>query len=98
MDIWKLVPNYLDPVFKRFFRMYRYVFELLIDYLREVPEMKTTTGGLEPIPLEKQLMVTLWYLGSLETLNKFADRFGIGEAYVIECRNSHFGNFEISHA
>jgi len=54
-----VVPSYLDPVFKRFLRMSRYVFELLVDYLREVPEMKTTPGGLEPIPLEKQLMVTL---------------------------------------
>lgn len=33
-------------------------------------------------------MITLWYLGSLETINKIADRFGIGEASVIDCRNS----------
>lgn len=33
-------------------------------------------------------MVTLWYLGSLETINKIADRFGIGEASVLDCRNS----------
>lgn len=33
-------------------------------------------------------MVTFWYLGSLETINKIADRFGIGEASVLDCRNS----------
>ena len=29
-----------------------------------------------------------YYLRSLETINEIADRFGIGEASVIDCRNS----------
>ncbi|CAG2227928.1 unnamed protein product [Mytilus edulis] len=61
----------------------------LVDYLKDVPELNTEgPGGIEAIPVDKKIMITLWYLGSLETINKIADRFGIGEASVIDCRNS----------
>ncbi|XP_071138421.1 uncharacterized protein [Mytilus edulis] len=84
-----VVPNYLDSVFKCLFRMSRPVFQQLVDYLKDVPELNTDgPGGIEAIPVDTKIMITLWYLGSLETINKIADRFGIGEASVIDCRNS----------
>ncbi|XP_033731771.1 putative nuclease HARBI1 [Pecten maximus] len=44
-------------------------------------------GGLEPIIIEEQLYITLWYLGENDTIQKIADRFGVGEATVTQCRN-----------
>lgn len=54
--------------------MSRPVLQQLVDYLTDVPELNSKgPGGIEPIPVDKKIMVTLWYLGSLETINKIAD-------------------------
>ncbi|XP_033747150.1 putative nuclease HARBI1 [Pecten maximus] len=83
----EVIPMYTDEVFRRLFRMSRDTFSVLVDFITECPDwQRHHTGGYDPIPVDKQLYVTLWYLGGTDTINKIADRFGIGEASVIECR------------
>jgi transposase len=38
------------------------------------------------VPVEKQVLIALWYVGSLDTIGKIADRFGVSESTVIMCR------------
>jgi hypothetical protein len=38
------------------------------------------------VPVEKQVLIALWYVGSLDTIRKIADRFGVSESTVIMCR------------
>lgn len=59
----------------------------LCAYLKDCPELnQTQTGGKEPISIEKQILITLWYFGGQDTVRKIADRFGISESSVIICR------------
>lgn len=44
-------------------------------------------GGREPISVEKQLYVTLWYRAGSDSIIRIADRFGIAESSVGVCRN-----------
>ena len=38
------------------------------------------------VPVEKQVLITLWYVGSLDTIRKIEDRFGVSESTVRMCR------------
>lgn len=63
-------------------------FEILCNYIKNVPELAVEgSGGKEPISVEKQLLLTLWYLGSLDSIERIADRFGISASSVIRCRS-----------
>lgn len=44
-------------------------------------------GGRKPLTVEKQLLMTLWYLGSQDTVHRIADRFGVSESTVLKSRN-----------
>jgi hypothetical protein len=44
------------------------------------------TGGSDVVPVEKQVLITLWYVGSLDTIRKIEDRFGVSESTVRMCR------------
>lgn len=69
--------------------MSRSVFQQFVDYLTAVPKLYSKIpGDIEPITVERKIMVALWCLGSLETTNEIADRFGIREVSVINCRSS----------
>jgi len=83
-----VVPQYEDEYFRRFFRMSRQTLQALCGYLLYCKELTVKgTGGREPITIEKQLLITLWYIGSLDPIVRIADRFGVSESSVIMSRN-----------
>ena len=83
----ELITHYDDESFRRMFRMSRATFERICTYLRDCPELQPTqTGGSDVVPVEKQVLITLWYVGSLDTIRKIEDRFGVSESTVIMCR------------
>lgn len=88
--IENVVPFYDDLSFRRMFRMSRSTFNILCDYLKDCPELQTQGKGKEPVSVEKQLLFTLWYVGSLSTINKIADRFGVAESTALVCRDKIF--------
>jgi hypothetical protein len=82
-----VVPFYES--FRRKFRMSKGTFHILSQYLKDLPEFSYDhPGGKEHVSVEKQLLMTLWYLGSCDTIDKIGDRFGISTSSVIRCRNS----------
>ncbi|XP_033730552.1 putative nuclease HARBI1 [Pecten maximus] len=82
-----VIPEYNETEFRRMFRLSRETFQKMSSYLKDCPELVVGgTGGREPIAVEKQLYVTLWYLGGSDSIIKIADRFGISESSVVLCR------------
>ncbi|XP_033725238.1 protein ALP1-like [Pecten maximus] len=81
------ISRYTDEVFRRLFRLSRDTFHIFVSFIKECITEKENMGGLEPIIIEEQLYITLWYLGENDTIQKIADRFGVGEATVTQCRN-----------
>lgn len=67
--------------------MSRDTFNISVDYLQNCPELHTHGRVKEPVPLEKQVLMFLWYVGTLDTINMIADRFGVSESTVIVSRN-----------
>jgi transposase len=53
------------------------------------------TGGSDVVPVEKQVLITLWYVGSLDTIRKIEDRFGVSESTVRMCRERVTGGAKI---
>lgn len=83
-----MVSKYSDSDFKRIFRLTRPTFDTIIGFLQDCHELVVEgQGGREPISVEKQLYVTLWYLGGSDSIIRIADRFGIAESSVVVCRN-----------
>ncbi|CAG2218803.1 putative nuclease HARBI1 [Mytilus edulis] len=83
----EIIPQYDEESFRRMFRMSRATFDRICTYLRDCPELQPTqTGGSDVVTVEKQVLITLWYVGSLDTIRKIADRFGVSESTVIMCR------------
>lgn len=86
-----VVSRYSQEEFKRMFRLSRPTFESILNLLNQCPELYVHGhGGREAIPPEKQLLVTLWYLGGTESIIKIADRFGISESSVVLSRKRVF--------
>lgn len=83
-----MVSKYSDSDFKRIFRLSRPTFDTIKGFLQDCHELVVEgQGGREPISVEKQLYVTLWYLGGSGSIIRIADRFGIAESSVVVCRN-----------
>lgn len=83
-----MVSKYSDSDFKRIFRLSRPTFDTIKGFLQDCHELVVEgQGGREPISVEKQLYVTLWYLGGSDSIIRIADRFGIAESSVVVCRN-----------
>ncbi|XP_060064932.1 putative nuclease HARBI1 [Ylistrum balloti] len=82
-----VVPLYSEAHFRRMFRMSTATLDTLCDSIADFPELKKDgSGGKESVPVRTQLLLTLWYLGGLDTVIKIADRFGVSESTVIMCR------------
>lgn len=89
-----VVPQYFLDDFKRFFRLSRTTFETICEHISGYQELLPSwTGGREFIPVEKQLLIVLWYISSQETLNRIADRFNVAEVSVVRCRDRVFHVF-----
>ncbi|XP_052696058.1 putative nuclease HARBI1 [Crassostrea angulata] len=83
-----VVSKYSDFDFKRIFRLSRPTFDTIKGFLQDCHELVVEgQGSREPISVEKQLYVTLWYLGGSDSIIRIADRFGIAESSVVVCRN-----------
>ncbi|KAJ8300616.1 hypothetical protein KUTeg_022135, partial [Tegillarca granosa] len=88
-----VIPRYSNEEFRRVFRLSRQTFITLCEYLKQCQELSVNgTGGREPIVVEKQLYVLLWYLGGTDTIHRIADRFGISESSVILSRDRYPGS------
>ena len=80
------VPNYDGDQFKRFFRLSPATFETICASLSEKRELVAdhSHGGNKPLSLDKQLMITLWYLSHKDTIISISDRFGVSEYSVLK--------------
>ena len=69
--------------------MTRDTFGVILRYFEDMPNLQVDFhhGGREPLTVEKQLLMTLWYLGSQDTIHRVADRFGVSESTVLKMRN-----------
>ena len=85
-----VVPNYSDICFQRHFRLSRDTFSTIHDHLKDCPEFTVTEGhgGRQAIPVQKQLEITLWYLGTLDTIHRISDRFGVSESTILNSRDN----------
>lgn len=83
-----MVSKYSDSDFKRIFSLSRPTSDTINCFLQDCYELVVEgQGGREPIAVEKQLYVTLWYLGGSDSIIRITDRFGIAESSVVVCRN-----------
>lgn len=62
-----VVPRFSDQTFKQHFRLSRHVFEILCSEIHALEEHRYGPGRNSTI-IEKQLMITLWYLGNPECM------------------------------
>ena len=69
--------------------MTRDTFGVILRYFEDMPNLQVgfRHGGREPLTVEKQLQMTLWYLGSQDTIHRVADRFGGSASTVLKMRN-----------
>lgn len=81
-----VVPLYTDVDFRRMFRMNPSTHKAQMNYLQDLPELQPAgPGRRDPIPINSQILLTLWYLGGVDTIAKIADRFGMSESSVVLC-------------
>ena len=77
--------------------MSRRALEFLEDLLAVLPGLphEPKQGGRPPIPLRKQILITLWVLGNQESLRSVAYRFGVTRscAYRVYRRLSDLSSF-----
>lgn len=68
--------------------MSRDTFDVILRYFKDMPSLHVDLhyGGRKPLTVEKQLLMTLWYLGSQDTVHRIAVRFGVSES-VLKNRN-----------
>jgi len=77
-DVELVVQNYNFNEFRQHFRLTRGTFEAISCYMGGLEAHKVTfAAGRPPIPLEKKLLITLWYLGNQESIRGIADRFDL---------------------
>ena len=77
----KVLPHYRDDEFRRHFRLRRASFEKLCCSIADASSFQQTqTGGRPMVPIQKQVLVYLWYSSSKENLWRIADRFNITES------------------
>ncbi|WAR10350.1 hypothetical protein MAR_035426 [Mya arenaria] len=76
------IPRYSFDEFRQHFRLTRPSFEIILTYLGSMEGQGPTNKGRKQIPLEKELLVTLWYLGNLESIRSISDRFNITRSSV----------------
>ena len=66
--------------FQRHFRLSKSCFEIVLNELGYA--IINQEKGRPPVPLEKQLLCTLWVLGNPEALRSISDRFDMAESTV----------------
>lgn len=68
--------------------MFRETFDVILRYFKDMPSLHVDLHhwGRKPLTVEKQLLMTLWYLGSQDTVHRIADIFGVSESTVLKSR------------
>ncbi|KAH3876900.1 hypothetical protein DPMN_000752 [Dreissena polymorpha] len=71
---------------KTYFRMTRGTFERVLERISTDDQLRRriATGGREQVPLDKDLLTTLWYLGNLDTVRSNADRFNVSKSTFLD--------------
>ncbi|XP_065186091.1 putative nuclease HARBI1 [Sycon ciliatum] len=78
-----VVPLQSDADFRGHFSLHRATVEIVCTKLSQSVHMAVQgNGGRKPIPVRKQLLVTLWWLGSKSTIREVADKFGLSKSTV----------------
>lgn len=72
----EFVPRMSDKQFKQHFRMSAQTFEDLLKKIHLV-DVGGPIVGNPKVALEKEVMITIWYLGNIESFRCVANRFGI---------------------
>ena len=73
-----VVPNCNFNEFRQHFRLTKGTFEAISCYMGGLEAHKVTfASDRPPIPLEKKLLISLWYLGNQESIGGIADRFDV---------------------
>lgn len=78
------LPKYLDHDFYLLFRMRRNTFYKLLNTIEKYTVAKKYHGGHFPVPLEKTLLITL-YFGRAEVMLSIGDRFNVARSTVFNC-------------
>lgn len=74
---------YIDSDFFNLFRMDKQTYHALLNILNCAE--KSYTGGEQPIPTGKALLMTLWWLGRGEVLSSVSDKFNVSVSTVHTC-------------
>ncbi|KAJ8932762.1 hypothetical protein NQ314_014463 [Rhamnusium bicolor] len=76
------VPNFSDRQFHSHFRMTPTTFEDILRKMHAVAEINVQAhaGGNPETPIEKQLLIALWYMSNIESFRGVADRFGVSSS------------------
>ncbi|XP_065193200.1 putative nuclease HARBI1 [Sycon ciliatum] len=76
-----VVPMQSDLDFRRHFRLQRATVDIVCGKLAQSVHMAVESiGGRAPVPIRKQLLITLWWLGSKSTMRELADKWGISRS------------------
>ena len=83
------VPLYTASDLKRCFKNKnsRGTFEVVLEAFAnrcEIPQ-QLDLGGRQSVAVEKQLPITLWFLGSQRPFRSVADRFNVAESCALNC-------------
>ncbi|XP_033753083.1 putative nuclease HARBI1 [Pecten maximus] len=78
---------YLPDTFKRFFRISRETFEILLQHLIPLMGTRTHPGGRPEVPTEKKILMTLRYMASQETTLELSHRFDVSESTFLRARS-----------
>lgn len=63
----EIVPRFSDQTFKMHFRITPNTFEGLLEKLYNIEDNNNIHVGCKLLPLEKKLMITIWYLSNIES-------------------------------
>ena len=77
-----MIPLYSCTDFKPRVPLDRSTFGILLDVLHINMNVSDECRGKPAIPVEKQVLVTLWYLANQETMRSIADRFDVAKSSV----------------
>lgn len=87
----EIIPSYSLTDFKKYFRVSRNVFEILLQEIAVMDEFQPPDvphGGRPQITVKKQLLVILWYLGQPESLKAIMERFDLQGSSILRCRTN----------
>ena len=76
--IERIVPATSDSSFRQHFRLLRLITQRLVNLLGTCPEIPVPRErGRPTVEIEKQLLITLWYLGNPECIRSVSDQVDV---------------------